>query len=73
MQKNGYLCTAMFNPLRTINLLERSTAGRVVIGGTDITGFTGSRLRTLRLGTGMIFQQFNLINIRTVLIKDNQI
>ncbi|HEX2950138.1 MAG TPA: ATP-binding cassette domain-containing protein [Armatimonadota bacterium] len=52
--------------VRTINLWERPTGGSVVIDGTDVTGFRGSKLRELRLRTGMIFQQFNLINTRTV-------
>jgi D-methionine transport system ATP-binding protein len=52
--------------LRTINLLERPTGGTVRVDGTDITGFTGGELRALRLCTGMIFQQFNLINAKTV-------
>lgn len=52
--------------LRTINLLERPTGGSVAIGGVDVTGFTGSNLRSLRLQTGMIFQQFNLIHTGTV-------
>lgn len=52
--------------LRTINLLERPTGGSVTIDGIDVTGFTGAELRGLRLRTGMIFQQFNLINTRTV-------
>jgi D-methionine transport system ATP-binding protein len=52
--------------LRTINLLERPTGGSVSIGGINVTGFTGADLRALRLRTGMIFQQFNLINTRTV-------
>lgn len=52
--------------LRTINLLERPASGSVTIGGVDVTGFTGGALRTLRLQTGMIFQQFNLIHTRTV-------
>lgn len=52
--------------LRTINLLERPTSGSVAIGGVDVTGFTGSNLRSLRLQTGMIFQQFNLIHTGTV-------
>lgn len=52
--------------LRTINLLERPTGGSLIIDGTDVTGFTGVELRTLRLRTGMIFQQFNLINAKSV-------
>lgn len=52
--------------VRTINLLERPTAGTVSIDGTDVTAYKGENLRKLRLRTGMIFQQFNLINAKTV-------
>jgi D-methionine transport system ATP-binding protein len=52
--------------LRTINLLERPSGGTVRIDGQDVTAFKGAELRELRLRTGMIFQQFNLINTRTV-------
>jgi D-methionine transport system ATP-binding protein len=52
--------------LRTINLLERPTGGTVKVDGIDVTGFKGAELRKLRLSTGMIFQQFNLINAKTV-------
>ncbi len=52
--------------VRTINLLERPTSGSVSIDGTDVTNYKGEDLRKLRLRTGMIFQQFNLINTRTV-------
>lgn len=52
--------------LRTINMLERPTGGSVEINGVNVTGFSGAALRTLRLQTGMIFQQFNLIHTGTV-------
>ena len=52
--------------VRTINLLERPTSGSVCIDGTDVTNYKGEALRKHRLRTGMIFQQFNLINTRTV-------
>lgn len=52
--------------VRTINLLERPAGGSVTIDGTVVTNFRGDALRRLRLRTGMIFQQFNLINTRTV-------
>lgn len=52
--------------LRTINLLQKPTAGRILIGGADITNFTGYDLRKVRLKMGMIFQHFNLINNKTV-------
>jgi len=52
--------------LRTINLLQRPTHGHVLINGSDITNFKGDDLRRLRTNIGMIFQQFNLINTKTV-------
>jgi D-methionine transport system ATP-binding protein len=52
--------------LRTINLLQRPTQGQVIINGKDISGLKGEDLRKLRADIGMIFQQFNLINTKTV-------
>jgi D-methionine transport system ATP-binding protein len=52
--------------LRTINLLQRPTQGHITIGGQDITAFNGEELRKFRTNIGMIFQQFNLINSKTV-------
>ena len=52
--------------LRTINLLERPTAGKVRIDDRDITDFHGETLRRIRLRIGMIFQHFNLVRNRTV-------
>ena len=53
--------------VRLLNLLERPTAGQVVIDGVDITGFEGRQLRELRANIGMIFQHFALFQQRTVL------
>ncbi|HBE79971.1 MAG TPA: methionine ABC transporter ATP-binding protein [Firmicutes bacterium] len=52
--------------VRTINLLERPTSGRVIIGKVDITDFKGKSLRDIRLKIGMIFQHFNLIHTKSV-------
>lgn len=52
--------------LRTINLLQRPTNGNVLIDGKDITNLKGEELRKTRENIGMIFQQFNLINTKTV-------
>ena len=52
--------------LRTINLLERPSAGRVWLDGKDITDLRGPALRRERQKTGMIFQHFNLMHTRTV-------
>jgi D-methionine transport system ATP-binding protein len=52
--------------IRCINLLERPTAGRVLIDGQDITALSGAALRDARRRIGMIFQHFNLLSSRTV-------
>ncbi len=52
--------------LRAINLLERPSAGRVVVNGQDITGLNAQALRRERHKIGMIFQHFNLMHTRTV-------
>ncbi len=51
---------------RCVNLLERPTEGRVIIGGTDLTALNDKQLREQRKKIGMIFQQFNLFASRTV-------
>jgi D-methionine transport system ATP-binding protein len=52
--------------LRILNLLERPSAGEVLIEGREITQLDGHALRRLRQGIGMVFQHFNLLNSRTV-------
>jgi D-methionine transport system ATP-binding protein len=52
--------------LRLINLLERPDAGRVFVGGRDLTTLSRRELRDTRQNIGMIFQQFNLIQNATV-------
>ena len=53
--------------LRTINLLERPTAGRVLVDGVDPGGLDEAGLVALRRRIGMIFQHFNLLSAKTVL------
>ncbi len=53
--------------VRCINLLERPTDGRIYIDGEDITVASKQRLREIRRKVSMIFQQFNLLQQRTVL------
>ena len=53
--------------LRCINRLVEPTEGRVLIDGEDVTRATPERLRELRAGIGMIFQQFNLVERVNVL------
>jgi len=52
--------------IRCLNLLERPTAGRIIVDGCDITRLDNAGLRAHRLRTGMIFQHFNLLHARTV-------
>ena len=52
--------------LRVLNLLERPTAGEVLLEGTAITHLKESQLRQVRQRIGMIFQHFNLLSSRTV-------
>lgn len=52
--------------VRCINLLERPSAGRVVVNGQEISILQGAALRQARRGIGMIFQHFNLLSSRTV-------
>jgi D-methionine transport system ATP-binding protein len=52
--------------LRILNLLERPTAGEVLLEGRVITQLSESQLRRVRQRIGMIFQHFNLLSSRTV-------
>jgi D-methionine transport system ATP-binding protein len=52
--------------LRMINGLEAPTTGQVFVDGIDVHGLSARDLRSLRHGIGMVFQQFNLWNSRTV-------
>lgn len=52
--------------IRTVNLLERPDSGNVLINGNDVTMLPKSKLREVRKNIGMVFQQFNLLNSKTV-------
>lgn len=53
--------------VRCINLLERPTSGHVYIDGEDLMEVSPKRLREIRRKVSMIFQQFNLLQQRSVL------
>jgi len=53
--------------IRTLNLLERPSAGRVVVEGRDITTLDAQGLRAYRQSVGMVFQHFNLLRAKSVL------
>jgi D-methionine transport system ATP-binding protein len=52
--------------VRCINLLERPSAGRVIVSGREISSLRGRALRTARRDIGMIFQHFNVLSSATV-------
>ena len=52
--------------IRIVNLLERPTSGRVIVGGVDLLSLSDEALRRFRQGVGMIFQHFNLLGSKTV-------
>lgn len=52
--------------LRCINLLESPDSGQVIIDNEDITKLNIKKLRNARHKMGMVFQQFNLLNSKTV-------
>ena len=52
--------------VRCINLLERPTAGTVMVDNKDLTALSALELRQARKKIGMIFQHFNLMPSRTV-------
>ena len=52
--------------VRTINFLNKPTAGTVRVNGQCLNDLTADQLRTIRSKIGMIFQHFNLLSSRTV-------
>lgn len=52
---------------RCLTLLERPTAGRIVVDGVELTALQGPALRSARRRIGVIFQAFNLMDARTAL------
>jgi D-methionine transport system ATP-binding protein len=52
--------------LRCINRLETPETGTISVGGQEITGLTRRALDNYRHKIGIIFQQFNLLDSRTV-------
>ena len=52
--------------LRFINALERPTSGQVVVDNVSVNELSTKELRTFRKDISMVFQQFNLLNNKTV-------
>lgn len=62
----GYSGAGKSTLVRLINALEATTSGSIRVDGVDITTLKERQLQKVRLGIGMIFQQFNLFHSRTV-------
>ncbi len=62
----GYSGAGKSTLVRLVNALEPVTSGSVVVDGVDVTTLSERALRELRRGIGMVFQQFNLMESRTV-------
>ncbi|MBK0421253.1 ATP-binding cassette domain-containing protein [Leucobacter sp. CSA2] len=56
----GYSGAGKSTLLRLINGLERTTDGRILVGEDEVSALPEAKLRAVRGGIGMIFQQFNL-------------
>ncbi|MEM5017010.1 methionine ABC transporter ATP-binding protein [Metabacillus indicus] len=52
--------------IRTVNLLERPTAGQIIVDGLDLTALSKKDVRGVKRKIGMVFQHFNLLNSKTV-------
>ena len=52
--------------LRLVNGLEKPDSGRVTVAGQDLSGLNQKALLLLRRKIGMVFQQFNLLEAKTV-------
>ncbi|WEK62294.1 MAG: methionine ABC transporter ATP-binding protein [Candidatus Microbacterium colombiense] len=62
----GYSGAGKSTLVRLVNGLEKPTGGTVDVLGVDVGSASETELRGLRGRIGMIFQQFNLFNSRTV-------
>jgi len=62
----GYSGAGKSTLVRLINALERPTGGQVIVAGRDLVRLDERALRQVRRGIGMIFQQFNLFESKTV-------
>ncbi|GHE30974.1 methionine ABC transporter ATP-binding protein [Sphingobacterium griseoflavum] len=62
----GYSGSGKSTLVRTINLLERPTAGDIYLAGQAVTTLSDKQLIHIRRRIGMIFQHFNLLSSQTV-------
>ncbi|WP_201120321.1 methionine ABC transporter ATP-binding protein [Enteractinococcus helveticum] len=52
--------------IRMVNRLEEPDSGTIMVDGDDVTAMTKKQLLTSRRNVGMVFQQFNLLETKTV-------
>ena len=52
--------------IRTVNLLEYPTSGKIIVEGNNLASLSPKKLRSAMQNIGMIFQHFNLLNSKTV-------
>lgn len=52
--------------IRMVNRLEKPDDGRVIVDGRELNGLSTAQLRKIRRKIGMVFQQFNLLESKTV-------
>ncbi len=52
--------------IRMVNQLESPDSGTVTVNGLDLTSMSTRQLRRTRRDIGMVFQQFNLLETKTV-------
>lgn len=62
----GYSRAGKSTLIRMVNALETPTSGNVWVEEKDIGTLNQKELRNLRKGIGMIFQQFNLLESKTI-------
>jgi len=52
--------------LRTLNLLQVPTSGKILLDGVDLTSLDKEELRKIRKKISIVFQHFNVLSARTV-------
>lgn len=52
--------------IRTVNLLERPSSGKIIVDNLDLTALSQKEVRQVKRKIGMVFQHFNLLNSKTV-------
>ncbi len=62
----GYSGAGKSTLLRLINRLETPGEGEVLLNGEPLQACSGQRLQAIKKDIGMIFQNFNLLNSKTV-------